>query len=675
MKAGGDRRAFGESKHLGSLTVVAAMVAVVLFAILAPLAGASPKKAKANLFDVGAAVVDITPTADHPQFLGGYDNMDVPTAVAHDPLQVRAFFVGKGRNAVCFVIADTPGWFASYQEGPYGAVDAANEAARALRKRGYKAPDGSVIVSSTHSHSAPTLMGLWGATETDYLKRVHAAAVLAVAQAEKKTRKATLWSSNGDVASLLNQNVQGTDHPDGWNADSVMPVLWARAPKSGATVGTYVNIPIHADQYRGSKWSMMSADTPGNVRARLDQAMGGTAVVAMGTLGRQESLGADNDYPEVDQQGRFITNQVYRALGNARPIKGTRLAGTYTHFYTHATNPELLAAIRLNENGFQCFDGDCTVDRSLDPPFMLNDNTDSVGTYVSVVRIGDLAYVSEPGEAFPEVSKAIRNSIRGMRSVNVVGMAYDELGYYWPTGHYTEADFASSDFDKYNISPDLAQESVDAATASAKRIGLKTAPATAAPDHLVPNALSLPGVQFYPTIVESADPTVEFYPSARKASLPPESGDPARSISQIAWDFGDGTTANSDPSIRFPHTFPGPGTYDVRATVTGELGQNRSWSQVVVINDPPIAKVKVKRSARKVFVSAAVAGGSGKAISARWTKCGKSATIAGTTRIFNRRRKKSRVCLSGSFVDGAGNVVTLSKKRIAIPQLKERPRN
>src|SRR5918912_137662 len=95
--------------------------------VVAALACPAAAAADSAVFDVGTAVVDITPTT--PQYLGGYDRMDTPTAAAHDPLEVRTFFVGRGHHAVAFASVDSQGWFAGYQEGPYGVSDARNQAA------------------------------------------------------------------------------------------------------------------------------------------------------------------------------------------------------------------------------------------------------------------------------------------------------------------------------------------------------------------------------------------------------------------------------------------------------------------------------------------------------------------------------------------------------------------
>src|SRR3954453_3049215 len=144
-----------------------------LLALSATLALCASAQAATNpaRFDVGTAVVDITPTT--PQYLGGYDRMDTPTADAHAPPQVRAFFVGRGGKAIAFASVDSQGWFAGYQEGPYGVTDARDQAAAYLKGHGYDATSADIVVSSTHSHAAPTIMGIWGPTDPAYLRRVH----------------------------------------------------------------------------------------------------------------------------------------------------------------------------------------------------------------------------------------------------------------------------------------------------------------------------------------------------------------------------------------------------------------------------------------------------------------------------------------------------------------------
>src|SRR5207247_498087 len=159
---------------------------------------------------------------------------------------------------------------------------------------------------------------IWGHTDPAYLHAIKQAAVKAVIDAEANAREAELWTATGTTKGLVSQ-VQGTDQMAGFAVDTDLPVLWAREPDTGATIATYIDVPTHVDQYNPieSPEHQFSADYPGWVRDRLHELLGGTSVVAESTLGRQESIGADATYDEVGHQGRFITNQVMRALTHA----------------------------------------------------------------------------------------------------------------------------------------------------------------------------------------------------------------------------------------------------------------------------------------------------------------------------------------------------------------------
>src|SRR3954471_2330761 len=136
-------------------------LAVALAAPVAALASVAPRHDGVAIFRVGMAVEDITPAPDHPQYLGGFGQMAKPTSNVHDPLQVRAFAISNGKTLVEFAIVDTQGWFSGYQEGSYGVTDARQQAASYLSKHGFPGTtEASFIVSSTHSHAAPTIMGI-----------------------------------------------------------------------------------------------------------------------------------------------------------------------------------------------------------------------------------------------------------------------------------------------------------------------------------------------------------------------------------------------------------------------------------------------------------------------------------------------------------------------------------
>jgi PKD domain len=502
-------------------------------------------------------------------------------------------------------------------------------------------------------------MGIWGSTDPAYLKRVHDAAVQAVEQAAAAARPAELWAGSGSIRSLIEQNVQGTDHLDGWKVDDTLPVLWARKPGSGATLAIYANVPVHPDQFRGVKYGQLSADYPGNVRDRLHAALGGTAVIGEATLGRQETIGSIDDYSEVERQGTFITNAIERALAGARPVHGHKIGAREQLFQTTVTNSDLILLVRLNALiGFFCVPDMtnpdiCSIDRSVDSPYLTADGS-KVGTWVATARIGNLVYTTEPGEAFPEVAAAIRRSIHGARAVNVVGMSEDQLGYFFPSDTYSDAQMATSDFQRFNVGPELPDQTVAAAASNARALGFAARPETVTAEAFDPDAFHKAGVQFYPEIVESDRATVSFLATARAS----QDGTPGRTVSPIAWDFGDGTggpSPNGDGQW-FDHTFPGPGTYHVTAAVTDQDGAPRSWTQTVIVDPPLRATVRAHPRGSDVVLSAGAKGGDGGLLAAHWSFPDGS-TADGLTVTQPRGEESGEIEVE--VVDGAGNQASL----------------
>jgi PKD repeat protein len=641
--------------------------AMLAAAGLALAATPVPTYAKQTLppaqFKVGAAAVDVTPTT--PLYIGGYGNQTL-VGNSHDALEVRAFVVANGDKAVAFVIVDSTGWFAEYQgsEAGLGAINAREKAAQKLAEHGFNVDRSAVVVSTTHVHAAPTLVGIWGTSTATaegraYLKRIHDAAVTAVDQAASNLRTSELWFAVGNVRSFVWQNGQGTNHPDGFPVDEQMPVLWARDPLTGATNALYVNVPNHPDQFHGANQKQFSADFPGYVRRALDETVGGTSVIASGTLGRQEPPGQIEDYSEVERQGRYVANAIQLAMAQALPLTSDVLASAESFVSTTADNAGLITLMKFNSGppfgGPNCnpaFGGKCTIPRSISTPWFQDSSTKKVGTMASAVRIGPLLYVTNPGESFAEVNEAIRDGVLDATAVNVVGLAGDFLGYNWVRGQYTDTEFGSSNFKTYNLGPDLAQDTANLGHANAAAVGFTTTPAAIAVTAVKYGDVgNLPGIQFYPTQLESVVPTVQFY--VGKATPQNRRSDP---LSDIAWDFGDGSAPVTTGTGWVQHTFPGPGNYQVTATVRNLAPDNpgsRNWTETIVIDEPLVVGGKVSwRAGKTTRLHANVTGGQGTVLSVAWTcpsgevQQGMDVTCTGTD-----KAGVARV----TVVDGAGN--------------------
>lgn len=639
------------SVHVRSVPV--RLLALAFVAALVFVAASQARAADPALFDVGAATVNINPDPDKPQYIGGYGYKEGPTTAVNDDLEVRAFVVGSGEDAAAFVVADSTGWFAAYKGenlAPYG-VDATREKiAEALNQQGYAIDRANVIISTTHVHAAPAIVGIWGTPDETYLKKISDASVKAASDAAVAARPSEIWTAVGDIRSFIWQNGQGTNHPDGFEYDNELPVMWARDPETGATNAVYASVPNHPDQFNGGANGMFSADWPGYARRALDELNGGTTVIGPGTLGRQEPPGSVNTYEEVIPQGKIVANAIQRTLAQATPITDATIAGSEQYMQTVADNDDLLFAMNLyNPPAGVCVDAFeiCTIPRSTVPPYLDTSGEDPlIGTHVATVRIGDVVYATNPGEAFPEVNFAIRAGIEGARHVNTLGLSGDMLGYYYERDDYTEQQFGSSNFETYNVGPELPSANVTAALEGAEEIGFGTTPQVV---HAPFNAdiEDRPGLQWYPDRLESADPTVNILGSSAKSQ-----DETVPAPLEIEWDFDDGTTDTTVNQERFDHTFPGPGTYDVVATVTGSNSKTRSWEETITINPELQSSASLtSRAWNGARLEAGASGGSGVIVSAHWT-CQDGTEVSGLRVLCDSTRAGTATV---TVVDGAGN--------------------
>lgn len=627
-------------------------VQAVLGAVLVPV-GASPSG-----FTVGFAVRNLNPDCAgcraEGQYLGGFGQGDPVTKVNEgEQLEVRAMAISNGSKTVAFAIVDTQGWFAGNQEGPWGNRDAREHAAEAL---GISPAD--IIVSSTHSHAAPTIMGIWGPTDPAYLKHVHDQTVAALVAAGSEMKPAELLAAEADISTTIISGIEQYDGYQGWRVDGKTPILWARDPQTKATLGLYANVPVHADVVNGLGLKLMSPDHLGVERSILDADLGGTSVVAMGTLGRQEAIVQTDGLAAASRLGRYVANEIERALASARPITDATIASAEQYVVVPGTNP-LLAALNYGNAAPGCpckVDGveTWTINRALTPPFLVGG---AFGTWITALRVGDVVYATEPGEAFPEVSTGIRNAYGPGVDVRIVGMAQDQLGYYYPPETYPFTFTNPSDHHVYNPSLLLGEINVEAHALNASALGFTPQPNHETNQFDRPASILEVGVQWFPTLRESAAATVELTGyTSEPAYTDIVGGVTLETVDRsgecpktIAWSFGGATTGGGCGQI-VSHTFPGPGLYDVTASVLDpRTNETIAWVGRLMV-DPPLSAVVTVEGDR---LTAGVNGGQGAILAAHWVF--DDATVAHGLTVT-----KPGAHGTVTVVDGAGNKASAS---------------
>ena len=252
----------------------------------------------AQALKVGAAKVDITPTtAEMPKTMLG----------VLDPLNVRAIVVDDGKTRAAMVTVDA---------GAIMTETWANVAARV--ERDLKIPTSQLLLTASHTHSAPWMRGpAYEAQIFDAIRKAAAAA-----------KPARMAYGTGVSYINVNRNIIDPKNRRWWEgpnyegvSDKTVAVVRFETLE-GAPIAVYFNYGVHA--VLTGNLDLVSADLPGAASNYIEQSLGGDAVAVYsnGAAGDQNPIYFNQTYDL-----RAIRTADYAARGedisNAMPPGGT----------------------------------------------------------------------------------------------------------------------------------------------------------------------------------------------------------------------------------------------------------------------------------------------------------------------------------------------------------------
>ncbi len=420
-------------------------------------------------FLVGAAKRDITPEGEVN--LGGFglgDGSVLPRelvgpgrkgASEGERIFARALVVAQGEQMLAFVITENIGMFVKYQDGP-GLIDIARSIEQAT---GGAIVAEHVFAAGNHSHSAPDTLGAWGGVDTAYLQLIHDQSVAAVVEAYENRQPAEIVVGVADgrrkfpgtqgTYDLIDNQVcletasnsfEGDNNgctPRQESVDSDVRVLQARAlvPAStgaehsvrgcegpgqhegrtcattGEVIASFVTYAAHPTLGGASG---LHGDWPEYLSAALEATYGGVGIGWPGTIGRVQ--------PERNWENRKrdytanLMTLVDEALAGGAPVTDTTVTASKAFIRSEVTNVGLAGLLHA---------GDvigAPLMRSREDPWLVGD---IIQTVVGGARIGDVAFLGVPGEAYPQIALEAAAAIEGERTLFTLGLADDMLGY------------------------------------------------------------------------------------------------------------------------------------------------------------------------------------------------------------------------------------------------------
>jgi hypothetical protein len=401
---------------------------------------------------VGLGEVDITPQLDgKPVYLAGFGANRKANAVL-DPLAVRALVLRNGGKTVAIACADVVGLFLPSVER--------------IRKElpGFE----YVLVSSTHNHHGPDTMGLWGPSpftsgiDADYLRRVQAATVAAIRDAEKSLRPVTTRIGRTSIPDLLHDS-----RPPIVKHDELVAVMF-RDPASDRPAGIVVQWNCHPETL-DSRNTRISADFVGAAVKELKAKYGCPVVYLTGSVGglmtsmhvdvrdEQGQRQPEGSVEKMRRYGQLLAGKTSEALTAAKPVRLTPLAARSRSVALPVDNRRFILGKQLGvlDRPMERWTGDWAQPPA--PVADLGKDRAAVRTEVAWLRLGELDVAVIPGEIYPElvlgkvqdpadpaadfpdapIEPSIYAQLAGPYRM-IVGLGNDELGYILPKRQWDE---------------------------------------------------------------------------------------------------------------------------------------------------------------------------------------------------------------------------------------------
>jgi hypothetical protein len=427
------------------------------------LAAALAAPAQAALL-AAAGKVDVTPDLEtETVWLAGYGATGRKARGVHDRLHARALVVSDGKRTAAVVAVDVIGLYREDVE-------------RMRRELGWNGDKEYLFVSSTHQHSGPDTLGLWGRFPgvSGVDKKYHARLIRSVADLVRDLARRLEEAQIAAVRKDIDPRGLVRDLRDPVVLDPELDVVQVRAKKTGKTLGTLVRWSCHPETSRGDNM-LVTADFPGQLCARVEEKTGGACVFQSGAIGGLLIPDSDHtpekQFEEGERVGHALADAALAAVAGA-PAAGGGVEWRTKLVRLPVENSIYLAFLPNLTFGHKVYGADGAELPRWKPYYLalrhlllfpLPDRLRPwVETEVSVLRLGPAEFLGVPGELFPELAVGgydgsrrygyaltkptnpappdlaaapkgpyLRDKRRGKVSL-IVGLANDELGYVIP---------------------------------------------------------------------------------------------------------------------------------------------------------------------------------------------------------------------------------------------------
>ncbi len=389
-----------------------------------------PLPAQAQFLAGGATRV-ITPK--DPVWMAGYGQNRKSEGV-HDDLYAHCLHLKGEKGELTFITVDLVGFF----------YDDVRKVRKMLEEKGL---DGSrVIVGSTHVHSGPDTMGLWGPMEgksgidKSYMDFLFQQMVNCAEEARVTAQPAEMGLARGTIKDVCHNTRKG----DQYQQDHEVRLMQWRQTGKDKVIATLVNYGCHPEVMNEK---ILTADFPSVLYKRLGQATNAPVLYANGILGGMITpMEQGETWEEMTRLGGLFADQVMALLKNLAWSTPKEIIYGSKEMTLPVTNGRFIMAKSLG-----------VFDRRI--------SKRNIFTELSFARVGGADFLTIPGEPLPAFGMRMKFLLPSDYQF-VIGLGNDELGYI--------IDKEVFDLDRYEETVSLGPETAPLLYKAAKDLVQKT---------------------------------------------------------------------------------------------------------------------------------------------------------------------------------------------------------
>jgi hypothetical protein len=396
-----------------------------LLLILFTIVSLKPVELFAGSIYAGASAKIITPDLNkYTIYLAGF-GMGRKATDIHDDLWSRSLCLRAGETTLALVSVDLVGMMYP-------------EYIKVLKKLPAALDIDMVLLTSTHNHEGPDVIGLWGphifesgVNWTWYNEAIDIIAE-SIVEAYDAMQRAVIRLGHGEAPGLA------LDSREPHIMEEQVETLQA-VDRGGNPIATVVFYASHPEVLWDEN-TLITSDYPHYLYQYIEEHDGGIAIFANGPLGGLVTPRvSDHTFEEAQRIGETIADISLKSLEESQVVRDTVIRVQSRKLYIPMTNIMFRFA-----NLFGLIDRPVYHDRR------------DLLTAVGVVELGENGSLAQiigvPGEDFPENWFEIKKKMRGQHRMHI-GMCLDELGYIvpredWQWWEYEESMSASIFLDR-----------------------------------------------------------------------------------------------------------------------------------------------------------------------------------------------------------------------------------